>query len=192
MRLLPVLIFASSTLLACHDHEHSGVGREPDEYLGCATDELWPVFDANEALALASPDATAAPKLTAPALTAALPATAPRFVWSKQPSAQPVLDGDVPITCEQFTRGAITTQHLEPVSGTVYQLRLFAGIGDGATVDYRVLTTLEQWQPPAALWERLRGTSRRIEIMRMPVVNNERTAGPFVSPDQVTFMVLPQ
>lgn len=189
MRLLPVLIFASTTLLACHDHEHAGVGREPDEYLGCATDELWPVFDANEALALGSPDATTAPKLTEPTLTTALPATAPRFVWGKQPSAQPVLDGDVPTTCHQFTRGAITTQHLEPVSGTVYQLRLFA---EGATVDYRVLTTLEQWQPPAALWERLRGSSRRIEIMRMPVVNNQRTAGPFVSPEQVSFMVLAQ
>lgn len=187
MRLLPLLL-ASSALLACHGHDHTGVGREPDEYLGCATDELWPLFDANESLALASPDVTTAPQLTAPSLTAALAATAPRFVWSKQPSTQPVLDGDVPTTCHQFARGAITTQHLEPVTGTVYQLRLF----DGTTVDYRVLTTLEQWQPPAALWERLRGSSRRIEIMRMPVVNNERTAGPFVSPEQVSFMVLAQ
>lgn len=188
MRLLALLLFASSTLLACHDHEHTGVGREPDEYLGCATDELWPAFDASETLALASPDATTAPKLTSPDVAAALPATAPRFIWSKQPSAQPVLDGDVAMSCEQWSRGAITTQHLVPISGTVYQLRLF----DGATVDYRVLTTLEQWQPPAALWQRLRGSSRRIEIMRMPVVNNERTAGPFVSPEQVSFMVLAQ
>lgn len=186
MRALLLVLPLSIALAACsHDHGDT-VGREPDEYLGCATDELWPLFDAHEEHALMLADGANAPHLSAPNVTAALPAIAPRFVWSKKNSEATVPDGDVATTCEQFSRGAITTQHLEPITGTVYQLRLF----DGDKVDYRVLTTLEQWQPPASLWQRLRGKSRRIEIIRMPVADNDLVSGPYVDTTPVTFMVL--
>lgn len=170
---------------ACDHHEGIGVGREPDEYLGCATDELWPILDDEAANVVVA--AAMAPALTAPALGAALPASpAPRFVWSRTPGAATSVDGDAGTGCPQFTRGAIDTLHLPAVSGSVYQLRLF----EGETNVYRVLTTLEQWQPPAGAWSgRLAGKTLRLELMRLPVNSNSPASGPFVSDVPTTFTI---
>ena len=182
MRILAVAL-AAICCVGC-DHESNQVGREPDEYLGCATDELWEVFDQNEGKPVV--DAAAAPKLSAPILTLPLASlSAPIFVWSKNPATASAPDGDVPITCPQFSRGAIGTKHFPSVSGTVYQLRIY----EAQTNVYRVLTTLEQWQPPASAWQRLAGKSLRFEIMGMSVASNGWSAGPYVSPDVMTFTV---
>ncbi len=180
------LSLTSLLLAACQSHEASGVGREPDEYLGCATDELWPLFD-QHAMHTVS-DAATAPTLTAPTLGATLAASpAPRFTWTKTPTSPNLPDGDAGAACPQFTRGSLDTAHLPAVTGSAYQIKLF----DGATNLHRVITTLERWQPPAALWQGLAGKTIRFELQRMTVDTNERVDGPFQAPGATTFTVSP-
>src|SRR5262249_11863676 len=38
-------VFTATLLCACQGAAPSSPGREPDEYLGCATDENWPLFE---------------------------------------------------------------------------------------------------------------------------------------------------
>lgn len=162
-------LVALMMLAACGGEEEAkGTGREPDEYLGCAPDELWPTFDVQRAAA--ATDAATAPTLIAPDVAATLPKeTAPIFSWLKKPGATATPDGDVPSSCAQWTRGAIDTQHLPPISGTAYDLELT--VAGAAT--YRVITTLERWKPPVAAWQALAGKTVTLTIWEMPIKNND-------------------
>ena len=163
------LCIALSPLMACSSPP--AVGREPDEYVGCSTDENWATFDD-------VPDTVSdseAPTVTAPT-SGALPSTPVNFTWRQSSVAAGVAMGDVASTCEQWSTG-FTTLHLPPVSGTVYDLQ----ISSGGVVKHRVITTLQKWTASAADWSVLHGQAVEVKIRRMVLLNNDRKDGPFVS-----------
>src|SRR5258707_687243 len=111
--LLVSLLVLFPLLPACHsDQAAVGQGREPDEYIGCAADEDWPIFDA-------VPDVVSdseAPRITAPVVSASpLPSTPADFVWSTSAGIAGSATGDVAMDCEQWNVG-YTTLHLAPIS----------------------------------------------------------------------------
>src|SRR5438045_779965 len=131
---MKILILASLFALACHA---SGPGpvREPDELVGCATDEHWRTFDDQEPVVKAA-DATG-PKVTEPMAGATLAfAQKPTLKWNlsgMDPGSPP--GGDVPSSCSGYNLGGLTTLHLPPISGSVYDLQFF----DGGKIFYRVV-----------------------------------------------------
>jgi hypothetical protein len=172
------LLLAAAALGACHDH--SGVLREPDEYLGCASDESWRTFDDWQTTGRTRPDAASGPRLTQPA-----PGTldaAPTFTWEISASVPGQPNGTV--TCTKCaTCGTLGPAHEPPISGDVYDLQFSA---DGAVV-WRVLTTKQAYAAPAALWDALRGKTFSLKLVRATVMVNDVTEGPFESAAPLTF-----
>jgi hypothetical protein len=171
---LPVL------LLACDKHAGTGTGREPDEYVGCASDELWPRFD-DVADVVGDADA---PRVIEPTAGTELPSTAPAFVWSASPTLRGSDAGDAPSTCAQWNTG-FTTLHLAPVSGTIYDLQVLVG----GVAEHRVITTLQRWVAPPDAWAALAGKQITVELRRIVVLNNDRKEGPYVATTPFTATV---
>ncbi len=171
------LTLSALSLSACHDH--AGVDREPDEYIGCATDENWATFD--DVTDVVSD--TQAPQLTM--LTGASLANTPAvFTWKQSSTVESTSAGDVPATCDQFNTG-FTTLHLEPVSGNVYDLQ----VSVGGEVKHRVITTLQKWQASPAVWSSFGGSTISVKIRRMVLLNNDRKDGPYVTSTPYTASV---
>lgn len=155
---------------ACDHHESacgSAGGREPDEYVGCASDENWCTISEAEATSKVGDDQ--APTITAPmAGTALSPSPKPVFTWTRAGTDPGAVDGDVPYMngpdcqncCPQFNTGALGTQHLPVVSGNVYDLHFTV---DGALA-HRVLTSLQRWTPADAVWQSWRGKTVSLRI----------------------------
>jgi hypothetical protein len=191
---MTVLRFALAfalTLAACHDH--TGNGREPDEYTGCSSDEQWRLFDDEDKNAVV--DATQAPLVSAPAMsTLAASSPPPVFTWTRAGSDPGSSLGDVPHEngpgcdncCPQWNGGALGPLHLPPISGTVYDLQFTV---DNKVV-WRVLTTLQQWKPTDAAWRAITaGSSLELEIVRLVVLRNDPREGPFVAPEPTRYMI---
>lgn len=159
--------------------------REPDAYEGCATDELWRVFDDAER-GLAQGNAETAPAFEPPITEGAqLAATSPpRFTWQLTPETSGNPNGNA--TCPQCsTCGGIGTQHLPEVTGEAFDLQFRI---DGAVV-YRVVTTLQRWDPPAVEWARWNGRSVEVEAVRLTLADNAILAGPYRAARPITFRV---
>jgi hypothetical protein len=162
------LCLLASSLAAC------GGGtalREPDEYVGCATDENWATFDD---VADTVSDSQA-PQLLTPTSTA-LPNTPVDFTWHASAAIDGTAMGDVASTCEQWNTG-FTTLHEPPVSGTVYDIQISIG-GD---IKHRVITSLQKWTASADAWSQLAGNPISVKIRRMQILNNDRKDGPYVA-----------
>jgi hypothetical protein len=176
-------------LAGCGDH--SGTGREPDEYTGCGSDENWATFSDQEPTATVA-DAQA-PLVTNPAAGATVPfSTKVKVTWQQDPNDVGAPDGDVVYMgpgctdcCPQFNLGSLTTLHLPPISGNVYDLQFTV---DGQ-VAWRVVTTLQEWGPSDALWAMWKGKSVSLKIWRMQVLRNDPDGGPFVGTAPFTFTV---
>jgi hypothetical protein len=186
MRLASWTVCAVLWLASCGPH--TGTGREPDEYTGCATDEHWVTFDDQEKLAVTS-DAQAA-KITVPASGEML-AQKPVVSWQRTSTEVGAPDGDVPHVngpgcdncCPQYNIGALTTLHLPAISGNVYDLQFSV---DGTLV-HRVLTTLQRWTPKDATWATWKGKTVSLRIYRMTLLRNEAKEGPFTTGAPLTF-----
>ena len=87
--------------------------------------------------------------------------------------------------CPQFNTGSLSTLHLPPISGDVYDLQFSV---DGAEV-WRVITTLQEWGPSDAVWAGWKGKTVSVRIWRMSVLTNDVKAGPFVAMTPFTFAV---
>ncbi|MDB4969892.1 MAG: hypothetical protein JWN44_5581 [Myxococcales bacterium] len=183
--------FLAGMLLVAGCTNHTGTGREPDEYTGCGTDENWRAFSDQESTATVA-DATA-PKVTSPAAGATVPsATKPKIVWQQNATDVGMPDGDVVHSgpsctdcCPQFNTGSLSTLHLPPISGNAYDLRITV---DGAEV-WRVITTLQEWGPSDALWASWKGKTVSFKIYRMELLRNDVKQGPYVATSDFTFSV---
>src|SRR5262245_14305318 len=128
-------------LAGCNNHT-SNTGREPDEYLGCGTDESWRTFADLEPMAMV--DDARAPLITAPAAGATVPLAQPvHLTWQQDANDVGAPAGDVTCTPAASVAGpgALSPLHEPPISGNVYDLQLTV---DGS-VAWRVITTLQQW-----------------------------------------------
>ncbi len=172
------LVLPLAVLGACNGH--AGTGREPDEYVGCATDENWATFDDVTEL-VADADA---PKLTSPAPQPDLPSQPVAFTWNVSPTVTGTPAGDVGMDCTQWNTG-FSTLHLAPISGTVYDLQ----VSVGGTVVHRVLTTMQKWQASPAVWATLSGKSIAVRVRRIVVLKNDRKDGPFAPSSSSSFKV---
>jgi hypothetical protein len=184
-----------STLLLAACSGKTTALREPDEYVGCASDEHWRTFDDQEPHATVA-DATG-PAFTAPTAGATLPsATKPIFVWNQDPNDPGMVPlGDVPHSgpgcnscCPEWNTGALTVMHLPPISGDVYDLQVTT---DGS-VSHRVITTLQEWTPTDDVWSSWKGKTVSLKIYRMTLINNDvrpGAGGPFVATRPFTFTV---
>jgi hypothetical protein len=169
----------------------SAGNREPDEYTGCGSDETWRTFEDQEHLATTA-DATA-PSVTSPAAGATVPfADKVKLTWQQDPNDPGQADGNVPYMgpgcnqcCPQFNTGSLSTLHLPPISGDVYDLQFTI---DGSEV-WRVITSLQEWGPSDALWAGWKGKTVSLRIWRMSVLTNDVKAGPFVATTPFTFSV---
>jgi hypothetical protein len=182
-----MLLLTSFLLVAgCHDHA-SGTGREPDEFTGCGTDENWRTFSDQEPTSTVA-DATA-PLITAPMAGATVPAATPvKITWQQDPNNVGAPEGDVdhsPSACPQYNTGALSTLHLPPISGSAYDLQFTV---DGQ-VAWRVITTLQEWGPTAALWSSWKGKTVSLQIWRMELLRNDVKQGPYVATTPFTFTV---
>ena len=178
MKRIALLCFGLSALSLSACLDHSGVGREPDEYVGCATDENWTTFD--DAAEVVS--GTQAPSFTMPT-GVALPSTPVVFTWKQSASVDGSAGGDV-AACDQYNTG-FTTLHEAPVSGTVYDLQFSVG----GEVKHRVLTTLQKWQASPEVWSSFGGSTISVKLRRMVLLNNDRKDGPYVTTTPFTASV---
>ena len=182
MRLVHTCLASLLLVGACNDGDGSrpGPAREPDEYLGCATDENWKTFD-ETAEVVSDADA---PQVDAP--PAGSPATPPELTWVVSPTIAGSPNGDVATSCEQWNTG-FAPQHLPPVSGTVYDLQLAVG----GIVRHRALTTMQRWRATPEVWGSFDGAEVALRIRRMTLTQNAAESGPFVAHAPMTFTVAP-
>jgi hypothetical protein len=175
-----------------------GQTREPDEYTGCGSDEHWITFDDQEGSGQVMVDDQMAPVFSSPQAGATIPyAAKPVFAWSQDPinpgNTTGPGAGDVTYMtgpgcnncCPEFNIGALTTLHLPAISGDLYDLQFLVGGG----VSHRVITTLQEWTPPASTWSCWRGQSVGLKIVRMTVLSNSVKAGPFTPSHPFAFSV---
>jgi hypothetical protein len=167
--------------------------RAADEYTGCGQDEQYRLLE--DAEATATVDDTQAPQLTAPSSGASVPFS-PKVIikWNQSAASPGQPDGDVPYLdgvngcnacCPQFTMGSLTTLHLPPESGDIYDLQFTV---DGNYV-WRLVTTLQEWTPGDDLWAKWKGQGVSVKIYRMAILQNNPKAGPFVASQPFTFTV---
>jgi hypothetical protein len=161
--------------------------REPDEYTGCGSDEHWRTFDDQAKQAMVSDDL--APNFVSPAPNAML-TDKPLVAWNQDPNDPGMKDGDVPYMgvgcnncCPEFNTGALTSLHLPPISGNVYDLQFSV---DGSVV-HRVITTLQEWGPTDSLWSSWKGKTISLRIWRMDLLHNDVKAGPYTPSMPFTF-----
>ena len=160
-------------------------GREPDEYQGCGTDETWRTFEDQEPLGTTG-DAQA-PLVTMPAAGAMVPSSSQLVLkWQPDPNDVGAPDGDVPHdanSCPEYNTGSLSTLHLPPISGNVYDLQFSV---DGSVV-HRVITTLQEWGPTDSLWSSWKGKTISLRIWRMDLLHNDVKAGPYTPSMPFTF-----
>jgi hypothetical protein len=168
--------------------------REPDEYIGCATDENWLTFDDHEPSATVSDSLS--PQVTMPQAGATVPfAQKVVIAWNQDANDPGMSLGDVTHTgpgcnncCPEWNTGALTVMHLPAISGNVYDLQF----STGGSVTHRVVTTIQEWTPTDALWASWRGQAVSLKIYRMTVIANDvrpGVGGPFVGTQPFTFRV---
>jgi len=176
----------------------AGTQREPDEYVGCSTDENWVTFDDQEATAVV--DDSQAPSLLTPTATSFAVAQKPVFTWQRTPTEVGVPTGDVEHPnvnpdlgnpncvdcCTGWNSGALSTFHEPPISGNVYDLQLSV---DGAAVSHRALTTLQEWTPPDNVWASWSGHQITLKIWRLSLLQNAAKAGPFITRAPFVFRI---
>ena len=169
--------------------------RAADEYTGCGGDEQYRLLEDAESTAII--DDTQAPQLTQPANGASVSAAGKAIVkWNQDANDPGQPDGDVPYIdgpgcmgcCPQFTSGALTTLHLPPESGNIYDLHFTVA---GSYV-WRLVTTLQEWTPTDALWAQMKGHEISLQIWRMAILTNNPKQGPFVAAQPYTFTVAAQ
>ena len=169
----------------------SASNREPDEYTGCGSDENWRTFEDQEHLATVA-DATA-PTVTSPAAGATIAsADKVKLTWQQDANDPGAPDGNVPymgpgcnMCCPQFNTGSLSTLHLPPISGSVYDLQFTVA----GKVDHRVITTIQEWTASDAVWASWKGKSVELKIYRMALLQNEPKEGPFTSLTPFAFSV---
>ncbi len=167
--------------------------RAADEYTGCGGDEQYRLLE--DAEPTATVDDTRAPQMTQPGNGAPVPFSPKVIVkWNQDPNDPGKPDGDVPYMdgvggcnacCPQFTTGSLTTLHLPPESGNIYDLHFTV---DGSYV-WRLVTTLQEWTPSDDLWKQWKGKTVSLQIWRMAILTNNPKEGPFVSTQPWTFSV---
>src|SRR5579862_1377012 len=124
---------------------------EPNEYIGCGTDENWRTFDNEELAGAVVASAQLGPIVTAPTGTVSF-ANRPTVTWQRGMNDPGAPTGDVPHVngpgcndcCPEWNTGGITTMHLPPISGSVYDVQ-FSIAG---SIVWRAITTLQEWAPP--------------------------------------------
>ena len=87
--------------------------------------------------------------------------------------------------CPEWNLGALTSAHLPAISGNVYDLWFLIG----GNVVHRVITTLQEWAPPAALWTTWKGQTITIKIWRLDLLHNDVKTGPYAPSMPFTFSV---
>jgi len=166
--------------------------RAADEYTGCGGDEQYRLLEDGEATATV--DDALAPQMTQPANGASVPFSPKVIVkWNQDPNDPGAPDGDVPYMdgpgcmacCPQFTTGALTSLHLPPESGNIYDVH-FTVDGNYA---WRLVTTLQEWTPTGDLWAQWKGKKVSLQIWRMAILTNTPKEGPFVATQPFTFSV---
>jgi hypothetical protein len=184
-------------LLALSGCGGSTVLREPDEYVGCGTDEHWRTFDDQERNSVIA-DVTG-PAITAPDLTMTQPQTPkPIFTWNQDPNDAGDDLGDVPHAdgpgcnecCPEWNMGALSSTHLPQVSGNVYDLQF----SSGGSVVHRVVTTLQEWTATDSVWSSWKNKSLSLRIYRMDLLSNDvrpGVGGPFTAVNPFPFKVGP-
>ena len=156
--------------------------REPDEYLGCATDEHWRTFDDRELSGMVTIDDAQAPLVISPTTGAMLPVTSrPTITWQLSSTLSGRPNGNA--VCAD--RCAICGQHEPPVSGDVYDVQFST---DGV-LRWRALTTLQSFQPSAAAWALFKGKTVSLRLERMELKANDPQAGPFQARTPLSFTV---
>jgi hypothetical protein len=167
--------------------------RQMDEHTGCGEDEQYRLLEDGEAAAVT--DDAQAPQMTEPANGSTVPFSPKVIVrWNQSASSPGQPDGDVPYLdgvngcnacCPQFTPGSLTTLHLPPESGDIYDLQFTV---DGSYV-WRLVTTLQEWTPTDDLWAKWKGKHVSVRIYRMSILENNPKSGPFTSTQPFTFSV---
>jgi len=164
----------------------------PDEYTGCGGDEQFRLFDDFEPSATV--DDTRAPALTQPTGSSFPYSPKPVLQWDQDPNDPGENDGDVLYTdgvggcnmcCPQFNTGALTSLHLPPISGDMYDMQFYV---DGSYV-HRVVTTLQEWTAPDELWLSWKGKTVNLKLYRASVLVNQVKEGPFVASRPIVFNV---
>jgi hypothetical protein len=151
--------------------------REPDEYLGCATDESWRTFDDRETTGQVKVDDAQAPLFAMP-----IGPARPTLAWQITPTAPGKPSGDA--ACMQCpTCGPLIPDHLPPISGDVYDLQFTV---DNA-VAWRTLTTLQTWTPSDATWSAWKGKSVSLVAVRVGLKVNDVQDGPYKASKPITF-----
>ena len=146
--------------------------REPDQYLGCGTDENWRTLDDFETSNRVKKDAALAPKLTAP--TPGALTQKPRFTWDLSSSAAGQPNGTA--VCDACARcGQLGPAHQDAVSGDLYDLHFVAT----GTLIWRALTTQQYLDVTDDLWAALRGKAFTLRIVRAGLKVNDVADGPF-------------
>jgi hypothetical protein len=172
-----LVALAAGTLAACSNG--AAIPRQPDEYVGCATDENWQTFDETPEVVSAADS----PMLTGP-MNRTLAADPANFDWQPDPSTVGSPTGDVAMTCAQWNQG-FTELHLPPITGCVYDVQ----ISFDGEVQHRVLTTLQQWTASAETWDKLAGHDVTVRIRRMELLENEPEGGPFAPPTPAEYQI---
>jgi hypothetical protein len=164
----------------------------PDEYTGCGGDEQFRLFDDSEPTATI--DDTRAPQLTQPTGSSFPYSPKPVLQWNQDPNDPGENDGDVlyldgtggcNMCCPQFNTGALTSLHLPPISGDMYDLQFYVG----GNYVHRVVTTLQEWTAPDELWLSWKGKTVDLKLYRASVLINQIKEGPFVASHPMVFNV---
>ncbi len=164
----------ATLLTACGGNAPS---REPDEYVGCATDEHWLLFDDQELAKKVMESSTLAPQVTAPPIGSTFAfSDKPIFHWNQDPDEAGDSGGDVPADCPQWNLGGLSILHLPVVSGDLYDLQFSIS----GAVFYRVITSLQEWTPPATAnrsmidaWKTFRNRQVSLKIVRAKLLRND-------------------
>lgn len=166
--------------------------RAADEYTGCGGDEQYRLLEDGESTSVV--DDTQAPQMTQPANGASVSGSVKPIVkWNQYANSPGQPDGDVPYIdgpgcmacCPQFSMGGLTSLHLPPESGDIYDVHFTV---DGNYL-WRVVTTLQEWTPTDALWSQLKGHKVSLQIWRMAILTNNAKAGPFTATQPFSFTV---
>jgi hypothetical protein len=159
--------------------------REPDEYLGCATDENWRTFDDYELTGQVKLDDTQAPKLTNLGDGMTLPGSAAAtLAWDLSATMPGKATGDA--SCMKCPNcGPLTIEHEPPVSGDVYDLQFSS---DGV-LRWRALTTQQTYTFADAAWTQLKGKTVSLRITRMGLKTNDVTDGPYQPTKSIGFTI---
>ena len=166
--------------------------RIADEYTGCGGDEQYRLLE--DAESMPTMDDTLAPEMTQPTNGGNVPFSPKLIVkWDQFPNNPGQPDGDVPYMdgpgcmacCPQFTIGSLTSLHLPPESGDIYDLHFTVG---GSYV-WRLVTTLQEWTPNDDLWAKWKGQSVSLQIYRMSILQNNPKTPAYTSTKPWTFSV---